>query len=161
MDYYPQVGQIAAFPQTFLPQGWTVCDGRLLMIDNTYEGLFQMIGNQYGGDPQLGTFALPNLSDPIPGMRYLIAFYGLFPRDGGPPATPPDLMGFAAEWTGGPPSQHFVVPTGQIMMIRDNKILFTVLGTIFGGDIRAGTFALPNLGGDWVFNTTGPFPPKS
>ena len=55
----PFVGQIALFGFPFAPQGWAFCDGRMMSLFQNI-ALFQVIGNNYGGNGQT-TFALPNL----------------------------------------------------------------------------------------------------
>lgn len=59
MPATPYVGQIMAFGGNYAPQGWALCDGSLLSIDQ-YQVLFTLIGTTYGGDGQT-TFALPDL----------------------------------------------------------------------------------------------------
>jgi len=55
----PFVGEIQVFANTFVPRGWAICDGSLLLVrQNT--PLFALIGATYGGDGQT-TFAVPNL----------------------------------------------------------------------------------------------------
>jgi microcystin-dependent protein len=70
------IGQISLFAGNFAPVGWLPCDGRLLPIP-TYEALFSIIGDTYGGD-SVKNFALPKL----PNMHqaiYIIAITGQFP----------------------------------------------------------------------------------
>jgi microcystin-dependent protein len=55
----PFVGEIRAFGGNFAPQGWFMCDGSLLPIDQ-YQVLFALIGTTYGGNGQTN-FALPDL----------------------------------------------------------------------------------------------------
>ncbi len=60
----PYVGEIRLFCFNFAPQGWMLCDGKLLKISD-YSTLFALIGITYGGDGQT-TFALPNLCGRTP-----------------------------------------------------------------------------------------------
>lgn len=62
MDEY--IGAIKMFIGDWAPQGYMLCDGRLLQIRN-YTALFAVIGNRYGGN---GTtdFALPDLRGRVP-----------------------------------------------------------------------------------------------
>lgn len=53
------IGIILSFGFNFPPQGWALCDGQLLSIDEN-TALFSIIGTTYGGDGQT-TFALPDL----------------------------------------------------------------------------------------------------
>ena len=60
----PYIGEIRMFGGTFIPAGWTFCDGRLLPISE-YETFFNLIGTTYGGDGQ-ETFAVPDLQGRVP-----------------------------------------------------------------------------------------------
>jgi len=53
------LGEIRAFSFTYAPQGWHVCDGSVLNIQQN-NALFSLIGNVFGGDG-VKTFALPDL----------------------------------------------------------------------------------------------------
>jgi microcystin-dependent protein len=74
----PFVGQLISVGFSFAPQGYALCDGRVLAIAQ-YETLFQLIGTTYGGDGQT-TFQLPDLRGRVPvgmgtsafGTNYLI-----------------------------------------------------------------------------------------
>src|SRR5213080_463015 len=48
----------------FAPQGWTLCNGQLLPI-NQNQALFSLLGTTYGGNGQT-TFALPDLRGRVP-----------------------------------------------------------------------------------------------
>ncbi|MFK7864016.1 MAG: phage tail protein [Pseudohongiellaceae bacterium] len=73
------LGAIQLFPYTFAPQGWSLCDGRLLEI-STEPALFSLLGVQFGGDGRV-SFALPDLrgKEPHPNTQYYIATHGLYP----------------------------------------------------------------------------------
>jgi microcystin-dependent protein len=60
----PFVGEIRMFGFNFAPQGWALCDGQVLPI-NQNEALFVLLGTTYGGDGTT-TFALPNLQSRVP-----------------------------------------------------------------------------------------------
>lgn len=62
MDYF--VGEIRMFAGSFAPQGWAICDGSLLGV-NEYQVLFSLVGTTWGGDG-ITTFGLPNLVGRIP-----------------------------------------------------------------------------------------------
>ena len=72
----PFIGQIQLFPYNVEGNTWSVCDGRLLQI-NDYTPLFLVLGNRYGGDGDT-TFALPDLrgKEPEPYTQYYIALDG-------------------------------------------------------------------------------------
>lgn len=63
----PFVGEIREFVGDAAPDGWAVCDGAVLQI-NEHRALFGLLGCQFGGDGRW-TFALPALS----GSRSLAA----------------------------------------------------------------------------------------
>jgi microcystin-dependent protein len=55
----PFIGEIRAFPYSYVPYGWASCDGQVMQIaQNT--ALFAVIGAIYGGNGAT-TFALPDL----------------------------------------------------------------------------------------------------
>ncbi|HEX7169047.1 MAG TPA: tail fiber protein [Acidimicrobiales bacterium] len=60
----PYLGEIkiAAFQNP--PNGWALCNGQLLPI-NQNQALFSILGTRYGGDGQTN-FALPNLQGCVP-----------------------------------------------------------------------------------------------
>jgi microcystin-dependent protein len=58
------LGEISMFAGNVVPDGWTLCDGRLLDIASNTP-LFSVLGTMYGGDGQR-TFALPDLRGRVP-----------------------------------------------------------------------------------------------
>ncbi|ACV63650.1 Tail Collar domain protein [Desulfofarcimen acetoxidans DSM 771] len=76
----PYIGQIQAFPYTFAPHNWVLCDGRLLQVNENL-ALFSLLGTTFGGDGRT-TFGLPNLTgaEPDANMRYYIALDGSYPQ---------------------------------------------------------------------------------
>lgn len=60
----PFLGQISWFAFGFAPQGWALCNGQLLPI-NQNQALFSLLGTTYGGNGQI-TFALPDLRVRVP-----------------------------------------------------------------------------------------------
>lgn len=83
----PFLGQIVMFGGNYAPNGYALCDGQLLPI-NQYSALFSLIGTAYGGNGQT-TFALPNLQSRLSihmgqgtGLsQYTIGQYGGAPTD--------------------------------------------------------------------------------
>ncbi|MDP1663585.1 MAG: tail fiber protein [Methylobacter sp.] len=53
------IGEVRAFPYSYIPQGWFACDGSLQSIAS-YQALYSLLGTTYGGDGR-ATFGLPNL----------------------------------------------------------------------------------------------------
>lgn len=60
----PFIGQILMVAFNFAPQGWALCNGQLLPI-NQNTALFSLLGTYYGGDGRTN-FALPNLQGRVP-----------------------------------------------------------------------------------------------
>jgi len=60
----PFLSEIRIFSFGFAPQGWALCDGQLLPI-NQNQALFALLGTTYGGNGQVN-FALPNLQGNVP-----------------------------------------------------------------------------------------------
>ena len=60
----PFLGEIRIMSFGFAPQGWAMCNGQLLPI-NQNQALFSLLGTTYGGNGQT-TFALPNLQGRTP-----------------------------------------------------------------------------------------------
>lgn len=60
----PFIGEIRLFSFAYAPQGWAVCDGRILAV-NENQALFSLLGATYGGDGRT-TFALPDLRGRAP-----------------------------------------------------------------------------------------------
>ena len=63
------------------PEGWQLCDGRELEIDD-YPALFAVIGARFGGDGTK-TYSLPDLGGEIP---FIVCEAGYFPLEGAGPA---------------------------------------------------------------------------
>lgn len=60
------IGQIMMFAGNFAPEGWALCDGQLLAIeDRRHQPLFSIIGTTYGGNGRTN-FALPDLRGRFP-----------------------------------------------------------------------------------------------
>jgi microcystin-dependent protein len=60
----PFISEIRIMSFGFPPQGWALCDGQLLPI-NQNQALFSLLGTTYGGDGRTN-FALPNLQGRVP-----------------------------------------------------------------------------------------------
>jgi microcystin-dependent protein len=58
------LAEIRLFSFNFVPQGWALCNGQLLPI-NQNQALFSLLGTMYGGDGRVN-FALPDLRGRIP-----------------------------------------------------------------------------------------------
>lgn len=78
----PFLAQIFFFAGDFIPRNFHACNGSLLKVEQ-YPQLFQLIGNDYGGDGI--RFALPKI-EPIKNIgtteskgNYIICIKGLYP----------------------------------------------------------------------------------
>jgi microcystin-dependent protein len=60
----PFLSELKIFSYNFVPQGWAMCNGQLLPI-NQNQALFSLLGTTYGGNGQT-TFALPDLRGRVP-----------------------------------------------------------------------------------------------
>jgi microcystin-dependent protein len=60
----PFLAEIRMMSFPFAPQGWAVCNGQLLPI-NQNQALFSLLGTTFGGDGRVN-FALPNLQTRVP-----------------------------------------------------------------------------------------------
>ncbi|HKS23046.1 MAG TPA: tail fiber protein [Thermoanaerobaculia bacterium] len=60
----PFMGEIRLVSFNFAPQGWAMCNGQLLPI-NQNQALFSLLGTTFGGNGQT-TFALPDLRGRAP-----------------------------------------------------------------------------------------------
>jgi microcystin-dependent protein len=60
----PFIGEIRMLTLNFAPQGWALCNGQLLPI-NQNQPLFALLGTIYGGNG-MTTFALPDLRTRMP-----------------------------------------------------------------------------------------------
>jgi len=60
----PFLSEIRLFSFVYAPQGWALCNGQLLPI-NQNQALFSLLGTTFGGNGQT-TFALPDLRSRVP-----------------------------------------------------------------------------------------------
>ena len=58
------IGEIRIFGGNYPPNGWALCNGQILPIQQN-TALFSLLGTTYGGDGRR-TFALPNLAGRMP-----------------------------------------------------------------------------------------------
>jgi len=73
----PFLSEIRIMSFNFAPQGWAMCNGQLLPI-NQNQALFSLLGTTYGGNGQTN-FALPDLRGRIPlhmGQGFLLGQSG-------------------------------------------------------------------------------------
>lgn len=58
------IGTILPWPMNWAPQGWALCNGQLLSIQQ-YTAVFALLGTNFGGNGQT-TFGLPDLRGRVP-----------------------------------------------------------------------------------------------
>lgn len=143
------MGEIRLFAGTFAPRGWAFCEGQLVHISQN-QALYSILGTMYGGDGRT-TFALPDLRDSEKrlrkgadgdGPRYIIAVRGAFPsRDS---HTVEALLAEVRLFAGNFTPHGWDACEGQLLPIPSHTALFSLMGTMYGGDGRT-TFGLPNL----------------
>jgi microcystin-dependent protein len=90
--------------------------------------------------------------EPSFALNYIIAIGGIFPsRDGGADPYEP-MLGEICLFAGNFVPSGFALCAGQLLPINQNQALFSLLGTMYGGDGRV-TFALPDLRGRQTIGT--------
>lgn len=60
----PFIGEIRIFAGNFAPNGWALCNGQLLSLEQNTAS-FSILGTTYGGNGETN-FALPNLQGRVP-----------------------------------------------------------------------------------------------
>jgi microcystin-dependent protein len=69
---------IKLFSGPFIPRGYMECNGQLLSV-HSYQAVYALLSNTYGGNIQDMTFGLPKLTPPDEHMKYIICVEGVFP----------------------------------------------------------------------------------
>lgn len=132
------VGQIALFPFSFQPQGWVICDGRVLPIAE-YDVLFSRLQNTFGGDGK-STFGVPDLRAVAPkNCQYCISLYGSYEPDVFQLITGQTMISAFSVNTRG-----VLECAGQSLSTAQYRPLESYMGTRFGGD-GTNNFNLPDL----------------
>jgi microcystin-dependent protein len=107
-----------------------------------------------GGTSQ--AFSNYQLSLPV---TYMICVEGIFPGQGGGNASQ-DMMGEVMPFAGNFVPADYLPADGRLLQIGQNTALFSLIGTIYGGDGMT-TFALPDLRGRTIIGASsapvGPF----
>jgi microcystin-dependent protein len=127
MSDLPFIGQIALFPYTFAPVGWTECAGQIVAISQ-YSALFSLLGTAYGGNGT-STFGLPDLQGRAavgPGTLTGGGTYAMGQKDGREAvALTDDTMPF---------HQHLLTATTQ--WGTGNTPGGNILAQVAGGDLQ-------------------------
>ena len=82
------------------------------------------------------------------GLNFLISVDGMYPPTGGSGDFPEDdtFLGQVIAFAGKAPPQGWALCDGSLLAIQSNPALYSLLGTLYGGD-GTRTFALPDLRG--------------
>lgn len=91
--------------------------------------------------PETQHFSLSNMQ-PYLGVYHCIALQGLFPSRNGSEPFVAEIMLFAGNFA----PRGWALCDGQLLAIAQNQALFSLVGTVYGGDGRT-TLALPDLRG--------------
>lgn len=92
------------------------------------------------------------------GLNYMVAIEGVVPATGGNGAVPENtpFLGEIAAFAGNFAPQGWAIADGRLLSIQQNLALFSVLGTLYGGN-GITTFALPDLRGRSIMGAGGGF----
>lgn len=153
----PFLGEIRIFSFNFAPQGWAMCNGQFLPI-NQNQALFSLLGTMYGGNGQT-TFALPNLQGRAPnhigqglnqGQAAGEMFHTLTLQEMTTHlhtvSANQAVVGAAINATQGVPTGNFWANSGK-----------TVYSTSFPGNAVMGPSAVTNVGGSQPHNNMQPY----
>ena len=171
------LGEIRIFAGNFAPEGWAICDGAMLQIQE-YGDLYNEIKTRYGGDGRT-TFSLPDLRGRAPMHRAdgaALGTKGTLPVDAARPNTDPGrlalnfiiavkpsgyldmidpMLGEVRPFAFNFAPEHWERCAGSLLSIEANTALFTIIETAFGGD-GTRTFALPDLEEAFPFQPNKP-----
>lgn len=139
------IGEIRLFSGLFVPKCWLLCNGALRSLALDFDSFLpQLLGTRFGGDGQT-TYALPNLADPAPGLRYIICIYGMYPaQPDGDLAGPPGYLAEVRLFAGLYSPQNWLHCDGSLLPVNQNLALVSLIRNKFGGD-GIHTFALPRM----------------
>ncbi|MFO1414611.1 MAG: phage tail protein [Burkholderiales bacterium] len=140
------LGMLMLFSGSFLPAGYSACNGQVVDIESNVP-LYTLIGTTYGGDGN-STFGLPNLAGVAGGdggqAQWLICNSGPWPDY--------DVYGLLGQVRPFPfpvlanttLGSTWLPCDGRTLSTSENNALFSLLGTTFGGD-GTKNFALPKI----------------
>lgn len=146
----PFLGEIKIMSFNFAPQGWALCNGQLLPI-NQNQALFALLGTTYGGNGQTN-FALPNLRDRVPIHRGGGFTQGQAAGSTTHTLTMSEMPTHAHTMTASNDGQDTIVP-GSTAYLANSSPSEVYAGT--GGDVMNAQM-LTNTGGSQPHNNTQP-----
>lgn|ERR1051325_2541276 len=170
------LGQIRLFAGSYAPEGWSLCNGAQLNIQDNRD-LYQELGTRFGGDGRT-TFQLPDLRGRAPmhlAQGAAIGTKGTFSvsaANASPHArlalnfiiavqpsrildTHDPFVGEVRPFAFNFAPQGWLRCDGKVLPIREYETLFVLLEKTYGGD-GTNTFAVPDLSGAYPFQPENP-----
>ena len=132
--------------------GPTIALGQTVGAPSTTLTAAQLAAHQHnlvvvGATQVAGSGQSVNMYQPSLGVTWLIATQGIYPaRDGSGSFDDIAYLGEVIAFAGNFAPRGFLKAEGQLLPISTNTALFSILGTMYGGDGRT-NFALPDLRG--------------
>ncbi|MFK0525059.1 InlB B-repeat-containing protein [Paenibacillus illinoisensis] len=133
------LGEVRLFPYQFTPPGWLALNGQEVS-KSAYSDLYQMIGTTDGGDGNT-TFKLPNLPKIQNNINYVIS---TDPTQRAENGTGSEYSGEIIPMLVSLPTNRWIPADGSTLTVNQNQVLFSLLGTKFGGDGQV-SFKVPDL----------------
>jgi microcystin-dependent protein len=124
------------------PTGANGADGAGLVNGTIAGQLLRWNGNSWVAALPLTTNPTLDNMQPFTAVNYIIALEGIYPSRNGVDPFVAEIELFAGNF----PPRGWAFCDGQIMSIAQNTALFSLIGTIYGGNGQT-TFALPDLRG--------------
>jgi microcystin-dependent protein len=157
----PYIGAIFSFGFNFAPNGWALCDGRLLAIAQ-YEALYALIGTTYGGNGTT-TFGIPNLQGRVPigeGQGPGLSNYALG-QTGGAESLTLTLNNMPAHTHPVLTAQLPISAAAATLPKPDNAyfaVSDTNIGNVYSGASTPSVTMAPSTGTTGTTGTSGPLP---
>jgi len=134
------IGEVRLVAMSQVPREWLPCDGRLLRIRQN-QAMFALLETSFGGDG-IETFAVPTLSAPAVGVRYVVCQVGVWPTRRLAESTLGEIR--LLSQLGAHFAEQALPCDGRLVTLNQNTALFSLLATRFGGN-GTSTFGIPNL----------------
>jgi microcystin-dependent protein len=150
----PYLSEIRIMAFSWAPQGWALCNGQLLPI-NQNQALFSLLGTMYGGNGQT-TFALPDMRGRIP---IHIGSQSTQGQTGGQAAhtlTQSEMPAHPHVAKGTTDAANSPTPAGNLLATTDN----TTFGNAYQGGSNLAPMAagvITNTGGSQAHNNMAPY----
>ena len=113
-----------------------------LNVASRPEDVLTWDGTNWVASPPHGWTTQFDNMQPFQALNYVIALVGIYPSRTGMEAFVGEITIFAGNF----PPRGWALCDGQLLTISQNEALFSLVGTMYGGDGRT-TFGLPDLRG--------------